>query len=396
MRPEQSGPAHQVAGSPGRTVDVCHIAFGGLGGHGAIVKMLAQQFAEHDLHSAVMLWAPPDDIDDNPDNWPHLDPIIRAPTAGKFDLRALAHVTRSVRKLRPRIVLCHTHQPIVAAFIGQLLAGRRPHVVIVEHQAIGLRRRIENLRSTIALIVCQAVVVLSDDYRDRYPLRRWPLPALRNLTVIANGIDTNRYTPSNRSTHTSDDRPFTVGMGCRFIPIKDLDTLIDAFALLAKRNDQSDHGDRTKPNVMLRLAGDGPTRAELMAQTATLGLGRTIEFTGQLDDQQMVNFYASLDVYVQASLGETASISLLEAYACGLAVVASDVEGIRGFVDDGVDGLLVAVRDPAAIAAAIESLMANPQRVRELGAAARQRAESHFSAATMADAYIALFEKIGA
>jgi glycosyltransferase involved in cell wall biosynthesis len=88
-------------------------------------------------------------------------------------------------------------------------------------------------------------------------------------------------------------------------------------------------------------------------------------------------------------------VSLLEAYACGLGVVASDVEGVRGFVHDGRDGLLVPPGDPAALAAAVTGLMADPTRLAELGAAARRRIEADYSAAAMADRYLALFARLG-
>jgi glycosyltransferase involved in cell wall biosynthesis len=329
----ESGATESGGSAP---IDVAHLSFGGIGGHGPIVRMLARQFARHGLHSAVILHAPANDLDADPAHWPDLDQVVAVPLHGKLDLAAMATIVRTMRRMRPRVVLCHTHKLIPAVFVGQLLAGRRPRIVIVEHQAIGLRRRVENLRSAIALPFCRAVIVLSDDYRNRYPLRRWPLPAVRRLTVIPNGIDTDQFRPQS----SRPERPFTLGMGCRLIPIKDVDSLIDAMATLAR--------DPASADVRLRLAGEGPTRVDLEAQVDRLGLRGHVEFTGQLAEHEMPDFYASIDVYVQATHGETASISLLEAYACGLAVVASDVEGVRGFVHDGEDGLLVAPRDPAA------------------------------------------------
>jgi glycosyltransferase involved in cell wall biosynthesis len=376
----ESGATESGGSAP---IDVAHLSFGGIGGHGPIVRMLARQFARHGLHSAVILHAPANDLDADPAHWPHLDQVVAVPLHGKLDLAAMATVARTMRRMRPRVVLCHTHKLIPAVFVGQLLAGRRPRIVIVEHQPIGLRRRVENLRSAIALPLCRAVVVLSDDYERRYPMRRWPLPAVRRLTVIPNGIDTDHITPVEHRA----ERPFTVGMGCRLIPTKDVGSLVAAVAILV--------GDLASGDVRLRIAGEGPTRVDLEAQVDRLGLRDHVEFTGQLAEHEMLDFYASIDVYVQATHGETASISLLEAYACGLAVVASDVEGVRGFVHDGEDGLLVAPRDPAALARALASLMADPARVDRLGAAARTRIEADYSAAAMADRYLALLRTLG-
>ena len=372
----------------GRPIDVAHVSYGGLGGHGAIVRMLTAQLSPRGLRSSVILLAPIDELDDDPDHWPLLDDVVAVPRGGKLDLAALVAVARAIRRQRPTVVLCHTHQPIPAVFVGQLLARRRPQVVIVEHQSIVLRRKAENVRSAIALPFCRAVVVLSDGYARRYPLRRWPLPAVRRLTVIPNGIDAARFSRVDRSLDApGDPDTFTVGMGCRMIPIKDLASLVDAVAALR---------DRPGPARRSRMAGDGPTRDSLEAQVAQRGLGDAVEFTGSLDENEMLRFYASLDLYVQATLGETSSISLLEAYACGLAVVASDVDGVSGFVRDGDDGVLVPVRDPAALAEAIDQLRADPERRIRLGAAARHRVETESSAATMADHYLELFAGLGA
>ena len=85
--------------------------------------------------------------------------------------------------MRPRVVLCHTHEAVPAAYLGQLLAGQRPRLVLVEHQPFELRRRVEDLRSLIALPFSRAVVVFTADYARRYPLRRLPLRAIRRMAI---------------------------------------------------------------------------------------------------------------------------------------------------------------------------------------------------------------------
>jgi glycosyltransferase involved in cell wall biosynthesis len=366
-----------------REVDVCHIAFGGLGGQSIVVRMLAEQFDLHGLRSAVILHAQADEMIADPSQWPHLDPVVPVPRRGKIDPAAMIAVARTVRRLRPRAVLCHSHETVAAAHLGQVLGGRRPRVVLVEHQSIALRHRAEDLRSLLALPFCRAVVLLSDDYARRYRFRRLPLRAIRRTTIIPNGIDTDLFRPHPRPA-TAD---FVLGRGCRLIPIKDLDTLIDAAAILV--------GQPGSEQVRLRIAGDGPERAALQTQVRRLGIDDHVEFLGTLDETEMPAFYSSLDAYVLATLGETSSPALLEAYASALPVVASDVDGVHDFVRDGHDGLLVPPQDAEAMADVIGRLMNDRDLGRRLGSAARRRVSVDCSARAMADGYLALLSELG-
>ena len=376
------------AGPPG-PIDVCHISFGGLGGQGVVVRTLAEQFAAQGLRNAVILHAPADDLDDDPANWPQFAQVEVVPRTGKLDLAALAAVAGIIRRMRPRAVICHTHESVPAAFVGQLLGRRHPQLVLVEHQSMALRRRLEDVRSLIALPFCRAVVVFTDAYARQYPFRRLPLPAVKRLTVVPNGVDTDRYAPRRDHPAATGPAPaFVIGRACRLIAIKDVDTLIDAMALLSARPDTA--------SARLVIAGEGPTRADLEAQTARLGLTDRVEFLGQLDEGSILDFYASLDAYALATLGESVSVALLEAYACGLPVVASDVDGVGELVHDEVDGLLVAPQDAPAFAAALTRLITDAALGARLGAAARTRVESDYSARAMATGYLDLLRRLGA
>jgi glycosyltransferase involved in cell wall biosynthesis len=191
--------------------------------------------------------------------------------------------------------------------------------------------------------------------------------------VVVNGIDFEELdriiatAPISRESLglTADD--LVLGCVTRFDPIKRVETLLQAFELLAPGI----------PRLTLLLVGGGGEEDRIRRLVAKMGLGKRVIFTGFLENS--VRIYPALDLYVATSLKEGLPLSLVEAMGASLAVVATDVPGHRDVVVHGETGLLVPAGDPAALAAAIAGLLADPERRRRLGEAGRQRALKEFS-----------------
>ncbi len=132
--------------------------------------------------------------------------------------------------------------------------------------------------------------------------------------------------------------------------------------------------------VLWTVAGSGE-RADI-ASDANLANLRYVGFTDRSDA-----YRAAIDCYVQASYVEGLSLSLLEAMRAGLPIVATDAGSTRFAIRDGIDGLIVAPGDAAAIARAVERIAANPDLARSLGAAARERFVLTFSIERQVDAF---------
>jgi glycosyltransferase involved in cell wall biosynthesis len=128
------------------------------------------------------------------------------------------------------------------------------------------------------------------------------------------------------------------------------------------------------PGVRFVLVGQGPLEQEVRAQVRHHGLDDTVIFAGHRSDVPRV--VRACDVFAMASLYEGLSIALLEAMAVGTPPVVTDAGGQAEVVGDGRDGLVVAPRQPEALAAAIGSLLRDPARRDRLGRAARERAAS--------------------
>jgi glycosyltransferase involved in cell wall biosynthesis len=177
--------------------------------------------------------------------------------------------------------------------------------------------------------------------------------------VIYNGVPLD---VPRRGAHTGPATLLSVG---RLRAPKDFVTLVRAMAAL-------------EPGAArLRIAGDGPDRPALEAEIDRLGLTERVELLGTRDD--VPELLAGSDVFVLASDSEGLPMSVLEAMAAGLPVVASAVGGIPELVRDGETGTLVRPGDSAVLARAIERIVSDPVLRDRLGEAGRHRVEQEFS-----------------
>jgi glycosyltransferase involved in cell wall biosynthesis len=187
--------------------------------------------------------------------------------------------------------------------------------------------------------------------------------------VIHNGVPLD---VPRRGAHTGPVTLLSVG---RLRAPKDFVTLVRAMAGLEAR---------------LRIAGDGPDRPALEAEIDRLGLSN-VELLGTRDD--VPELLAGADVFVLASDSEGMPMSVLEAMAAGLPVVASAVGGVPELVRDGETGALVPPRDSAALAGALRRIVSDPALVDRLGEAGRQRVEREFSLERFEREHLELYRK---
>jgi glycosyltransferase involved in cell wall biosynthesis len=195
--------------------------------------------------------------------------------------------------------------------------------------------------------------------------------------LIVNGIDADRVAAAAmtraaaREALRLEPDAFVLGTVARFDPIKALDELLQAFAVVA----------RTAPAARLVIVGDGPEGPRLRALAATLGIEARVTLPGFVAGA--ARLLPALDLYVSASRKEGLPLAILEAMACGLPVVATLVPGHVDVVEEGVTGRLVAPGDRAALARALREAMADPARV-AMGQAGWRRVAERFAASRMA------------
>jgi sugar transferase (PEP-CTERM/EpsH1 system associated) len=292
---------------------------------------------------------------------------------------------RLMRRLRPAVLHTYNLAALEYAFTATL-AGV-PVRIHAEHgrdaaDPHGLNPKHNFLRRRLVPFVDRYIPVSED-------LRRWldevvHIPAAKTQ-FIRNGVDTERFAPGGAAAADSpwSAADIVIGTVARVQDVKNHKALVDAFAQLrARRPDLA-------PRLKLTIVGDGPLLPAVHAQVAALDLDDHVWLPGARADVKAL--LHTFSVFALPSLAEGTPVSMLEAMACALPVVASNVGGIPEVIDEGVQGLLVPAGDVAALAAALERHAGDAALRTQHGRAGRARVEERFGMRAMVNAYAALY-----
>jgi teichuronic acid biosynthesis glycosyltransferase TuaC len=272
-------------------------------------------------------------------------------------VRRLSSVTRG------RFDLIHAHQALPDGALAQRLAADLgiPYVVTVHgvdvYQHFRMGGAVER-RARSVLAAADAVMANSSAVAGMLS----PVVAPDRLTVVLNGTTGLGETVSPAAEYLpGESLVLTVGY---LIERKGLSYLIDAIAGLR----------RSGRRVHLAIAGDGPLRGPLAARARDAGVADSVHFLGRVPHARVLALMARCDVFALPSWDEAFGLVYTEAMAQGTPVIAGRGEGPEDFITDGVSGYLVPVRDAAALAVAIERLLADPPAAAAIGAAGRKAA----------------------
>jgi colanic acid/amylovoran biosynthesis glycosyltransferase len=196
------------------------------------------------------------------------------------------------------------------------------------------------------------------------------------------GVDPQTFPPRTLPSRLAGDAFRLVFVG-RLAPVKAQHMLIEAVSLLRNRG----------RNALLTLVGEGPNRAALEKLIAERDLSGQVQLIGACNHDKVADFYRNSDAFILASFSEGVPVVLMEAMAMELPCIATWVMGIPELIDNGVDGLLVAPADPAALADAVERLMDDPELTRRIGAAGRTKILSSYHLERNTEALNATFRE---
>ncbi|MDZ7372434.1 MAG: glycosyltransferase family 4 protein [candidate division KSB1 bacterium] len=199
------------------------------------------------------------------------------------------------------------------------------------------------------------------------------------IHVIPYGVDTTVFHPRRPSEEMTDPAVIFVG---RLVPLKGLRYLLEGWPHVLRR----------VPGARLLMVGDGPFRPELEELARALDIEDSVQFLGAQRDVQ--RFLRLAEVAVLPSLSEGLPNSLLEAMACGLAVVASRLPGVSELIEDGKNGLLVEPGNTKALAEALITVLTNAPLRRALGARAAETVRREYSLERMVNAFASLYHLV--
>jgi glycosyltransferase involved in cell wall biosynthesis len=293
-----------------------------------------------------------------------------------------ARIARWASAHRVDVLHCHQYTPFVYGALAKLL---RPsmRLVFTEHGRLADAPPSPRRRWANAFLgrIPGRFFAVSDELRRFLEVEGFP-PG--RLEVLPNGIDLGPV-PSAATRARAREAlgagadELLVGSAARLDPVKGLGTLIAAFARVKEEH----------PSARLVILGEGPERAALEREIVAQDLEDAVRLAGHRPDVR--DLLPAFDLYVNSSTYEGVSLTILEAMAAALPVVATAVGGNGEVVEDGVTGVLVPSRDALRLAARMSALLDDPVRRRTLGDAGRSRAEQRFAFHRMLSMYLAAY-----
>ncbi len=334
-----------------------------VGGKERVALRLAARGRQEGLDHRLLLFDSPyrdSDLDFDPGDVP-TDFLPRGPG---MDWRFARRVARFLGAHDIEILHAHNDSALVyGALAARLVKRRRPAVVATFHTRPSHVTWLARLLSRWASKRVGRVVAVSEDLGEFLVSTRW----IHGYTTVWNGVDADAFHPEGERGHWRreldvPEGALLVGHVGRFDPVKRHVDLIKAARAL------KDHD----PPLVFVLVGQGPVLEDMQAEARDCG---HVRFVPRVED--VVSLLRDLDVFVLCSEHEAAPCVVLEAMACGRAVIATAVGGVPHILNPGdtPSGRLLPPCRPDLLAGAISELARDPERRRHLGAMARQRVE---------------------
>jgi len=291
------------------------------------------------------------------------------------------------RKIKPDIV----HSRNMSALESQLPAFLAGVPIRIHgehgrdvHDLDGHNKRYQSIRKFFRSII-DYYIPLSNDL-ERY-LKNTIKIKKNKIVTICNGVDTEKFQYQKQADLTVPDLPsgfikdgtIVIGTVGRLETVKDQPNLLEAFIELLKSPEVTDK------DIKLILVGDGSLKEQLQERVEAAQLQNKVWLTGARDDvPELMNL---MTLFVLPSLAEGISNTILEAMACGLPVIATDVGGNTELIVNGQTGGIVPRADPGAIKEKCLQYIESPELLQKHGQAARKRIEEKFSIINMVQNY---------
>ncbi len=304
---------------------------------------------------------------------------------------------RALRRLvrDEKIDLIHAHWLLPNGYIASRVSRATgvPFASTLHGSDIFMAERAAPLSrmAATALRCASHVTSCSPDLQQRL-LRIGGERFLDKVPLVANGTDLVPANPDREAPRkrfgVAADEPLIAAVG-RLVYKKGFRYLLDAAPAILERN----------PSARLVIGGGGELADELAQQARELGVADRVIFPGMLSHDQVLELVAAADLFVMPSIRDPGGnidglpIVVLEAMAAGRTVVATDVAGMPLAVADGETGRLVPEKDPAALAAAINQILADDELRRSMGDAGRRRVEQELNWGAIARLHDRLYQR---
>ena len=288
------------------------------------------------------------------------------------------------------IDIVHTHTPRTLLTMSRVICHRKDvYHLSTKHILNSVGDRKYGLMYTIldrfSLYLPDHLIAVSKNVCDKIKLN----PGIddHKVSVINNGIDPEYFhQPQQREECRSEFKiepgSVLIGTSGRLEKVKRLDLLLKGFAAVRAKY----------PCARLVIIGEGKEKNELAFLAAKLGISDAVTWTGFRSD--IPRLLAAIDIYVQSSVNEGLSLSILEAMAAGKTVIATDVGGAAEIIVSGESGIIIPPGSSPSISEAIVRILEDPLKGIMLARSARSRVCKNFSVSNMTEGYRAAYNNI--
>jgi glycosyltransferase involved in cell wall biosynthesis len=314
--------------------------------------------------------------------------VIEQRMRGEADALAILALSRLMRREKISVVHCHTsHAHTLGAVAATLIRrSRRPKVVVSRRVDFSIfRRSFFGLNHIKYLHGVDRYVTVSHAIRD--VLIKDGIPGER-ITTVHSGIDLARITEAPDRTNELREE----------LQVPADDVLVGNVAHLADHKGQRYLLDAVPriltgaPNTTFAIVGKGELREDLEAQARELGIADRVRFTGFRTD--VPSLLKAFDLFVMPSHMEGLGTSVLDAMAAGTPVVGTEAGGMPEAIEHQKSGLVVPIKDPAALAQAVLHMLKNPQQAGHMAANALERVKERFSTDSMVEGTLAVYRDL--
>ncbi len=308
-------------------------------------------------------------------------PTIRVSCSYRFDWAAIFELKKLLQEMRIDVLHTHNYKSDLIGLLAARLAG--VPVVATAHGFTGMTKAVSSYEKWDRFILerfFDRVIVVTEELLTKCS------PEKRR--VIRNGLDISRFHVEAakglefRKKFGLSRHHVVVGTVGRLSPEKNQKLLLEGMRPSLKKN----------PELRVMIVGEGPEKGNLVSFCWQEEITSNVIFCGHIKD--MPSAYQAMDLFVLPSLREAMPLTIFEAMASSVAVIATRVGGVPSVIEDGRTGLLVEAGDSPALAAKIEFLLNRPSHRSALAKAGLQAVQKHFSNLEMCEQYKKVYEEL--
>lgn len=311
-------------------------------------------------------------------------PALPVPCRGVIDIKALGYIRQIIRNQDIQVLHTHDYKSTILGLIACTGLNIRKiatnHAWDVIDKKLWLYQRLEGL----CYNSLDSIVAVSDSvkfYVEPFLLKK------QKLSVIANGIDCQYFASNDESKHVRKElgislNDFVLGLVGRFSLQKGHQYMLETLQILVQHY----------PHLKCIFWGSGELEEDLRQQVISCGLDQSVIFAGVSSDMPAV--YGAIDLLVLPSLSEGLPMTMLEAMAADVPVLATSVGDIPKIIEDGKNGFLIEPQNVTMLVEKIQTVINDKVRLGEVASNGQQVVRAHYSSVKMANEYEEIYEQI--